>query len=127
MLLPAAMLVSPGVALAFAFVPGAGSEGYHLPLPEERPGSYRTEQLADGPAAGWRTRIDRRTGAVHAAWGGDLTLAAAIRDTESAAALARTFLVGQSELLHTVPEQTVLRSAHHAGGKFAVWFDQEIG
>ncbi|MGQ0720282.1 MAG: FlgD immunoglobulin-like domain containing protein [Candidatus Eiseniibacteriota bacterium] len=76
--------------------------------------------------AGWRAQVDRRTGAVHAAWGEGLALAPGLRDTGSAAAVARGFLIGHADLLRTASDQTVLASAHQAGGKFAVWFQQEI-
>jgi hypothetical protein len=124
-LLAAAVLTA--ACPAHAFAPGPEAEALLLPLPSQFPATYRTRDLSAEVGAGWRAHVDRRTGAVHAAWGEALELVPGLRDSGSAAALAHGFLVRHSDLLRTSPDQTVLASAHRAGGKFAVWFQQEIG
>jgi hypothetical protein len=123
-LLAAAVASAGGTAHAFA--PGPEAEALLVPLPSQLRAEYRTADISERLGAGWRAQVDRRNGTVHAAWGEGLTLAPGLRDSGSAASLARGFLLEHADLLRTAPDETVLASVRHAGGKFAVWFQQQI-
>jgi hypothetical protein len=90
--------------------------------PFEPAGNARTAALG----AGWRFQKDPRTGWVRMARGGSVALAEAVRGESHAAALARTHLLANADLLGVREDNAELRSVRQAGGKWAVHYRQVL-
>ncbi|HMB71583.1 MAG TPA: FlgD immunoglobulin-like domain containing protein [bacterium] len=127
----AAALAVPG---AHAFAPDASSRSLEFQLPHERiPAVYTTrsaEAVGMARSAGlgpsWQIQTSRRTGHVHAAWGGDVQLASSVTGEAQAEALSRSFLLTYPDLLGVREDNLQLRNVRFARGKYAVHFRQEI-
>jgi hypothetical protein len=120
---------------AHAFAPDPQVETLEFPLafeantpvletqPLETLGMGRSGFLGSG----WLAQLDRRTGYVHMAYGGDLSLPSGVADQEAAATAVRDFLLMNEDLLGTRPDNIELRNVAFHRGKYAVHYRQVVG
>ena len=118
---------------AYAFTEHRATAELEFPLADEANRPVLTTEPLDAfttarsiLGSGWKAQLDRRTGHVHMAYGGELFLSSGVADENAARLAVRDFLALNEDLLGTNSGNMEFRNVARHNGKYAVHYRQVV-